>query len=61
MGYTACFAGLQNLTSRFIFSNINQHLFITYLDCKEDVMINNANDILELINKKETQSFQLPK
>ena len=59
--YAASFTGLQNFTSPFIFSNIDQHLFTTYLNCKEDVMINNDNDILDLINKKETQSFQLPK
>ena len=60
--YTACFAGRPNFTSIFFFSNINQHLFTADLKSKEDVVFDNDNDFIrEWINKKETQSFQLPK
>ena len=58
----ACFAGFQNFISLFIFSNVNHHLLTTCLKSKKLDVFNNVNDLIPgLINKNETQSFQLPK
>ena len=58
---TVRFADFQNFTSLFIFPNINQQLFIACLNYKEDTTYRNDDDIPDFINKKENQSFQLPK
>jgi hypothetical protein len=56
--YTACVAGLQDLTPSAIFFNINQHLFSSYLTSKKDVIFNNNSDFIrELVNKKIPNVF----
>jgi hypothetical protein len=60
--HTLCLAGLQDFTPIVVFFNTNKHSMTYYLTRKKNVIIDTDNDFIrDVIYKKETQRFELPK